>query len=75
MSQEFKDSLDNTNWMYNCTILKMMADLNSKTLVTLRDSRRKANLEGKIFKEHEEWENEGGQEQLSPGQASEAQGR
>ena len=44
MSQEFKDSLDNTNWMYNCTILKMMADLNSKTLVTLGDSRHKACL-------------------------------
>ena len=55
----------------------MMADLNSKTLVTLGDSRRKANLEGKLLKEHEEWEKymKGEQEQLSPGQASEAQGR
>ena len=56
MSQEFKDSLDNNYWTYNHTILKMMADLNSKTLVTLGDCRRKANLEGKILKEHEEWE-------------------
>ena len=44
VSQEFNDSIDNTNWTYNCTILKMMADLNSKTLVTLGDSRHKACL-------------------------------
>ena len=44
MSQEFKDSLDNTNWRNNFTILKMMADLNSRTLVTLGDSRHKACL-------------------------------
>ena len=56
VSQEFKDSLDNTYWTYNCTILKMTADLKSKTLVTLGDCRRKANLEERILKEHEEWE-------------------
>ena len=54
--QEFEDSLDNTDWAYNHTVLKMMADLNSETLVTLGDSRLKPDLEEKMFKEYEEWE-------------------
>ena len=54
--QEFEDSLDNTDWAYNHTVLKMMADLNSETLVTLGDSRLKPDLEEKMLKEYEEWE-------------------
>ena len=34
----------------------MMANLNSKILVTLGDSRLKPNLEERILKEDEEWE-------------------
>ena len=54
--QEFEDSLDNTDWVYNHTVLKMMADLNSETLVTLGDSRLKPDLEERMLKEHAEWE-------------------
>ena len=36
--QEFEDRLDNKDWAYNHTVLKMMADLNSKMMVTLGDS-------------------------------------
>merc|ERR1719354_287568 len=53
--QEFEDSLDNTDWAYNHTVLKMMADLNSETMVTLGDSRLKPDLEEKMLKEHAEW--------------------
>ena len=54
--QEFEDSLDNTDWAYNNTVLKMMADLNSEALVTLGDSRLRPDLEEKMQKEYEEWE-------------------
>ena len=29
--QEFEDQLDNTDWVYNNTVLKMMSDLNSES--------------------------------------------
>ena len=54
--QEFEDSFDNTDWAYNNTVLKMMANLNSKALVTLGDSRLRPNLEEKMLKEYKEWE-------------------
>ena len=54
--QEFEDSFDNTDWAYNNTVLKMMADLNSEALVTLGDSRLRPDLEEKMLKEYEEWE-------------------
>ena len=54
--QEFEDSLDNTDWAYNNTVLKMMADLNSEALVTLGDSRLRPDLEEKMLKEYDEWE-------------------
>ena len=56
--QEFEDSLDNTDWAYNHTLLKMMADLNSETLVTLGDSRLKPNLNEKMLKEWEKYKQE-----------------
>ena len=37
--QEFEDSLENTDWTYNHTVLKMAANLNSEALMTLGDSR------------------------------------
>ena len=44
------------DWEYNHTILKMMANLNRVILVTLEDSRLDHDLEEKMLKEHEEWE-------------------
>ena len=49
--QEFEDSFDNTDWAYNNTMLKMMANLNSKALVTLGDSRLRPDLEEKMLEE------------------------
>ena len=49
--QEFEDSFDTTEWAYNNTVLKMMANLNSKALVTLGDSRLRPNLEEKMLEE------------------------
>ena len=40
----------------NNTVLKMMANLNSKALVTLGDSRLRPDLEEKMLKEYKEWE-------------------
>ena len=37
--QEFEDSLDNIDWTYNHSVLKMAANLNSEALVTLGYSR------------------------------------
>ena len=47
--QEFEDQLDNTDWVYNNTVLKMMSDLNSETLVTLGDARLPPEAGANIF--------------------------
>ena len=49
--QEFEDSFDNKDWAYKNTVLKMMADINSKALVTLGDSRLRPDLEEKMLEE------------------------
>ena len=36
---EFEDQFENTDWVYNHTVLKMLADLNSETAVVLGNNR------------------------------------
>ena len=53
---EFEEEFDNTDWRYNNTVLKMMADLNCETIVTLGDRKLKPDDEKKYFQEYYEWQ-------------------
>ena len=53
---EFEDEFDNTDWVYNHTVLKMMADLNSETAVVLGNTRLDAEKDKKYMEEYQEWQ-------------------
>ena len=53
---EFEDEFDNSDWRYNHTVLKMLADLNSETAVVLGNSRLEPDLDKKYMEEYLEWQ-------------------
>ena len=53
---EFEDEFDNTDWRYNNTLLKMVADLNCETTVTLGDSKINPADEKKYLDEYLVWQ-------------------
>ena len=53
---EFEEEFDNTDWRYNNTVLKMIADLNCETTVTLGDRKLKPDDEKKYLEEYYEWQ-------------------
>jgi len=54
--QEFEDQFDNSDWVYNNTVLKMLSDLNSETVVVLGNTRLDAESEKKHMTEYLEWQ-------------------
>jgi len=54
--QEFEDKYDNSDWVYNNTVLKMLSDLNSETVVVLGNTRLDAESEKKHMTEYLEWQ-------------------
>lgn len=53
---EFEEEFDNTDWRYNKTLLKMVADLSCETTVTLGDSKINSTDEKKYLAEYLEWQ-------------------
>ena len=53
---EFEDEFDNIDWRYNHTVLKMMADLNSETVVALGDKKLDPEAEKKYMEEYQSWQ-------------------
>jgi len=53
---EFEDEFDNTDWVYNHTVLKMMADLTSETAVVLGNTRLDEDKDRKYMEEYREWQ-------------------
>ena len=53
---EFESEFDNADWRYNQTLLKMVADLNCETTVTLGNTRLKPEDETKYLEEYLKWQ-------------------
>ena len=53
---EFESEFDNSDWRYNHTLLKMVADLNCETTVTLGNARLKPDDEKKYLDEYFKWQ-------------------
>ena len=53
---EFESEFDNSDWRYNHTLLKMVADLNCETTVTLGNTRLKPDDEKKYLDEYLKWQ-------------------
>ena len=53
---EFESEFDNTDWRYNQTVLKMVADLGCETTVTLGNTRLKPDDDKKYLDEYLNWQ-------------------
>ena len=53
---EFESEFDNSDWRYNHTLLKMVADLNCETTVTLGNIRLNPDDEKKYLDEYLQWQ-------------------